>query len=1121
MKFNFKINKTGYLKVTVPLLVILLGVEIFLIAIGSVDAVFESNKNNFLYSVKIRNTVEEIDKIVERAEVNINMMSDVIALTYDSNNLYDRKYNVEYLKKIDAMTKSVLMNSPGVCGVWFQLNADVPFSSDMYGWYEYRDGKFVNLKQRFKRTDKRVINPKDDPYYYEAVKAKKTIWSEIYKDADTGKVMLSIARPIYKKSVLVGVAGVDISIADLHKALANMQSIFNSSEIYLLNGQGKVIVSQLNPLEENKYDNSYNFLYMFEKRPIHKESMAVFTDDGVQKTAILLALSNKYSVVITFPNSEIFRGFNRLFGIVYIFFAILFALIIVIFTSQNKIVRMNKKLENEKQTLRTIINSSPDMMLIKDLNGVYTDCNDKFLDFIDAKREDIIGTTDYDLFSKNEIDEIIKNDNIVKKDKKTITQEQQYIGPNGKKFYLEKNMVPLYNSDKEIIGILINAFDVTKREEEQEYLQRAKEAAENATMMKSNFLANMSHEIRTPMNGVLGFIQLLKDTNTSEEQAEFIEDAQKSSEMLLEIINDILDFSKIEANKLKMDNISFDIRSVIEDVTLMAASNAEKKQVEVDSLICSDVPQKVFGDPGRIKQVLNNLLGNAVKFTSKGEIIVYVKKVSDNEDTSVISFEVKDSGIGIEQDKLDLIFEAFAQADASMTRKYGGTGLGLAISKKLVDLMNGQFCVKSEIGKGSTFTFSIPFKKDKSIEQEYSNSKQSISGAKILIVNSNPTDSKVMRYYLSEENCAIVEAHSSEEALGLINNKNDKLSVIIIDYKIEKSEDGSLCKLIKENDASKDIPLILYTPLAQRGDAIWAKNAGFKGYLTKPIKKQLLIETVKMVLDEKSDLINNSLITKHLLKEKKFNSKSKILVVEDSKINCKLIIKILSKNGLSCNIATDGNQAIEAYKNKKYDLILMDCQMPILDGYEATKEIRSIEQSEKRQHVPIIAMTANAMVQDKEKCFKVGMDDYISKPIEIANLLNIMSKYIPIETPVATDSKPTEAKDTETIDYIVNKMVKELEFSKKEAIEIFADYLEFLPTAIREIEETVSKEDYIQLKKDAHKLKGSSANLRIEKIAQLGLELENAALAQNKEECTRIVNGIKSHYNKLDSLLSK
>lgn len=1098
--------------------VLLLGILFFIM--DSFAVVSETNANNLAYAVKTRDSLEKIDKILDEAESNLDLLSQAVYISYDTKQLKNPEYNFHYIKYIDEVSKEILLKAQIKDSIWFQLNTDIPFSNKINLWYRYKDGKIIK-----KRID-RKLTKQDDPYYFEAIKAKKMIWTSAYTDPDTNTPLLSVVEPIYKNGVLIGVAGVDTPILNMQNALKNIKNQFKGSDVFLIDKHKNLIASALND-EKRLLNYNYVFTGLYEQKAKNEHAIIQFIDDGQSKTAIMLAVSEIYNIIITFPNSEIFLGFARLFKTFGLIFSLMTALAVMTILNKKKILKTNEILKDEAHKLRTIIDSSPNTIIIKDKNGTYIDCNIKFTNMIGSTKENIIGAKDSDFFSKEELEELRKSDKLVIETKKTVIREFNYTKNKGEHFSVERHAIPLTDSKNEVIGILVIGFDITERKLEHKMLQMAKENAEKSTAMKSNFLANMSHEIRTPMNGVLGFIQLLKETNLLEEQAEFVNQAQKSSEILLDIINDILDFSKIEADKLQIDTISFDIRSIVEDVNVMGTLNAESKDVEVSSLICSDVPQKVYGDPGRVKQILNNLVSNAIKFTQEGEVVIYVKQISGDADNSVISFEVKDTGIGIEEDKLSLIFEAFTQSDTSMTRKFGGTGLGLAISKKLVDMMHGLIEVESEIGKGSTFTFTIPFKKDKRKNKRIESSIKLIEEAKILVVDSNPTDLKIIRYYLNEANCIIYEAASPKKALELINEHAQDFSVILIDYKMQNYGNEELSTLIKQNEFAKNIPLILYTSFAKRGDSALAKKKGFSGYLTKPIKKQELIEAISIIMKGEEDYDNPSFITKHLIKERKFDAKSKILVVEDSEINCKLILKILSNNGLSCDLALNGREAIEAFESNNYDLILMDCQMPILDGYEATKEIRKLGRHKK--HIPIIAMTADAMQSDRTKCFEVGMDEYISKPINIENLLNIISKYIKVEVEHEEDNfKLQEIEDRETIetyksnavDEIINEMMSELAFEKTEAIQFFADYLGFLPNAVLELETALIKSDFEELKKLAHKLKGSSSNLRIEKLAQYSINLEDAAKAGNINNCKTTINEIKAHMEYLNAIFT-
>lgn len=1082
----------------------------------SFAVVTETNANNLAYAVKTRDSLEDIDKVLEVAESNIDILSQAILISYDTSKISNYEYNANYIKTINPVAKAILLKTPIEDGIWFQLNTGIPFSNKINLWYRYKNGKIID-----ERTD-RPLNPTDDPYYFAAVKSKKMVWSDVYTDADIKIPMLSTVQPIYKNGVLIGVVGVDTSIKNIKKSLNYIKNQFEGSDVFLIDQKKNVIVSALND-EKKLLNYNYVFAGLYDQKSRNEHTIIQFIDNGQSKTAIMLAVSDYYNVIVTFPNNAIFLGFARLFKTFGLIFSIMAALAVMAMLNKKKILMTNKALKEEANKLRTIIDSSPNIIIIKDTNGTYIDCNIKLANMLGKEKEDILGRKDTEFFTKEQINDIRENDKIVLETKKTVIKEFSYIRKNGEPFSMEKHTIPLLDSNNEVIGLLIIGFDITDRKLEHEMLQLAKENAEKSTAMKSNFLANMSHEIRTPMNGVLGFIQLLKETNLLEEQAEFVNHAQKSSEILLDIINDILDFSKIEADKLQIDNISFDIRSIVEDVNVIGTLNAENKDVEVSSLICSDIPQKIYGDPGRVKQILNNLVSNAIKFTHEGEVIIYVKQISGDADNTVLSFEVKDSGIGIEEDKLSLIFEAFTQSDTSMTRKFGGTGLGLAISKKLVDMMGGQINVESKIGEGSTFTFTIPFKKDKRRNKKIDNSINTINGAKILVIDSNPTDSKIIRYYLNEANCIIYEANSPQNAFKIINEQKINFSVILIDHKMQHCEDGELSTLIKQNEFAKNIPLILYTSFAKRGDSALAKKKGFSGYLTKPIKKNELIDAISIIMQDPNDNDNENFVTKHLIKERKFDTKSKILVVEDSEINCKLILKILSNNGLSCDLALNGQEAVEAFEANNYDLILMDCQMPILDGYEATKQIRKIGRNNK--HIPIIAMTADAMQSDRSKCFEVGMDEYVSKPINIENLLNIISKYIKVEI----DNDETKASNSKIfviesagqnndVDKIINEMMSELAFEKTEAIQFFADYMTFLPNALLELEIALNEHNFEQLKKLAHKLKGSSSNLRIEKIAQLSIKMEEAVTERNIETCKTIINEIKKHIEYLNAI---
>lgn len=1114
--FKNKFNNVKYINVALPVLIVLLVAALLQFVVNSINIVSQTNRDNFAYTINIRNAAEEIDKIVERAEVNVNSVVDTISQTYDANKINDLSYNKKYIEIIDPIVKSGLINSPGVNGAWFQLNIDIPFSNIIYVWHGYDNGKLV----RFRQYNDRRLTPENDAYYFEAVKNKRVIWSDVYTDSDNGVKMMSICAPVYKNNFLIGVVGIDISIENLQEALKNMQNVFEDSEVFLLDYRNNVISSQYSP-KENDTNDAQIFIPLFNSAQSNsaktQEKFVEYDDSGVHKTAVMLGLSNKYNIVITFPNEKVFKGFSQLFGAIYLVFLILTVLAIFAYLNKKNLLSINKDLEVEKYKLRTIFDASPNLILVKDLNNTYIDCNNKLLEVMNLKKEDFVGKKDEDLFPSDAIEEIKLNDMIAMETGKMVVAETFHKDGFGNNLVLEKYIVPIFDSNNQVFCLFILGIDVTRRKMEKEYLLKAKEDAEKATQMKSNFLANMSHEIRTPMNGVLGFIQLLKETNPTEEQSEFILAAERASDMFLAVINDILDFSKIEAEKLQIEDISFDVRSVVEDVTIMGTTLAENKNLDVNSLICSDIPRRVFGDPARLKQILTNLVGNAIKFTHQGEVVIYVKLLSKKDGEALLSFEVKDTGIGIDEEKLNMIFDPFTQNDASTTRKYGGTGLGLAICKKLVDMKGGTISVESKVGEGSTFTVNIPHKIDTRESQDNLTDIKRFDGAKILVIDRNPTDQKIIRYYLNELNCVIYEATNPVNALSILAADNINISIILIEHKIQN--ETNISSIIKQNDKWKNIPLILYTSFAHKKDFESIEENNFKGFLIKPIKKQDLIETISAIINDDHEHSMDNFLAGNITK--KFNPNSRVLIVEDSDINCKLISKILENHGLLYDVAFNGLDAVDAFKNNEYDVILMDCQMPIMNGYEATRQIRDLEGPS--HHIPIIAMTANAFSKDEIKCHDAGMDEYVSKPLKIDKLLNVLSKYIEKvdsddfveECPrqnVNNEEKVVNDNERFSINDIVSGLVESIGFSQSDAIQFLVDYVGFIPDVIAEIDAAVEKESYEDLKNIAHKLKGASANLRINKISKLAEELETESQNDNMESCLGIINDLKKSF---------
>lgn len=541
--------------------------------------------------------------------------------------------------------------------------------------------------------------------------------------------------------------------------------------------------------------------------------------------------------------------------------------------------------------------------------------------------------------------------------------------------------------------------EIDERKKIERKLEKAIKDAELANKSKSEFLANMSHEIRTPLNGVMGVLNLLLTTDLNNEQLDLVETGKRSSDNLLTVINDILDFTKIEAGALDLEIINFNLRNSIEEVVELPAMMAHDKRVEFIYEIKHDTPNLLKGDPGRLRQILLNLTNNAIKFTSKGEVVLRVFAVKETNKAVKIRFEVKDTGIGIPDDKKDLIFDAFKQSDSSTTRQYGGTGLGLSISKKLTKLMDGEIGVESIYGEGSTFWFTALFKKQTKTKEENNFTPTSIREKRFLLVDDNKTNLEILKGYLESWGCFCDTVESGEMALTLMNavaKVKAPFDAAILDMRMPGMDGAELGQRIKSNPSLKDTNLIMLTSQGLRGDASKMEKIGFSAYLTKPIRRSQLFDCLVNILSSnektKKDR-NKNIVTKYSVSDER-RQNTRILVVEDNIVNQKIAVRMIEKFGFQAEVAANGKEALKALETFKYDIVFMDIQMPEMDGLEATKKIRDPESKVLDHNVNIIAMTAHAMKKDQDICIEAGMNDYTPKPIQPQDLINKIEKYL-------------------------------------------------------------------------------------------------------------------------------
>jgi PAS domain S-box-containing protein len=669
--------------------------------------------------------------------------------------------------------------------------------------------------------------------------------------------------------------------------------------------------------------------------------------------------------------------------------------------------------------------------------------------------------------------------------------------------------------------------DVTESRAAREALVRATEAAEAASRAKSSFLATMSHEIRTPMNGIIGMTLLLLDTVLGRVQREYAEAIHTSANSLLAIINDILDFSKIEAGKIEMESLEMELRSNVEDVGALMALQAAQKDLEVIVHIHSDVPQIVRTDPQRIRQCLLNLVGNAIKFTTAGEIVLEVRSLGRRGGKSVVRFEVRDTGIGIAPEAHADLFRPFTQADSSTTRKFGGTGLGLSIVKRLIELMGGEVGVHSELGKGSTFWFDLPLEP---LEPSGRSAQLRLygGGRRILIVDDNATHRLALSGQLESFGFtaqAVTSGALALEELHRADAAGEPYAAVLIDDPMSDMDDAMLGERIAAEPALGAARRIVLTSLDRAGDPARFAALGFAAYLTKPVRARELRECLEQVLmhdGEGWSTGTHPLVTRGVLTSAAALRQyvGHVLVVEDNPVNQKVAQKFLERMGCRVQVASDGTEAVEACSQEHFDLILMDMQMPRMDGLAATRAIRAREGGGRR--TPVVALTANVLAGQFQSCIEAGMDDVLTKPLEVARLQDVLERFIaPLpEVPSASVRQAGPELGSAPLDLarLANLAGTDTAFMS-ELVGVFRTSAALLLTELRRA--LASGPDRTQLLREAHRLKGASANVGAMGLRELAVRLESLAPAADREELGRCVEAIAAELAELDRFFSR
>jgi PAS domain S-box-containing protein len=793
--------------------------------------------------------------------------------------------------------------------------------------------------------------------------------------------------------------------------------------------------------------------------------------------------------------------------------------------------KIEEALAYERDLLRALLANIPDRIYFKDIDSRFLRCSVSLaqrLGLSDAKA--IEGKSDFDFHPRELAQEFYRDEQrIILTGQPLINKLEKQVSVDEQETWASVTKVPIRNQSGAVAGIVGISRDVTALKQAEAALEHARDAALESARVKSQFLANMSHEIRTPMHAITGMTGLLSATRLTAEQREYVETIRQSTETLLGIISDILDFSRLEAGKLAIEAIDFALRDTVETTLDLVAERAQAKGIELACWIEPTLPSHVRGDPGRLRQVLLNLLANALKFTDRGEVLLRLSRRNETAGTVTVHFAVKDTGIGIAPGAMARIFDAFTQADGSTTRKYGGTGLGLTISRQLVEIMGGKMGVESAPGQGSTFWFELTFEKQAGGIPSASRADSSLAGKRVLVVDESATLREILCHRFDSWQMVSASVANAAEALQHLQEAavaGMPVDLAVVELEMPQLDGLNLARKIKADPAISSTRIILLTELGHQPEAAVLQAAGIAGCLAKPVRESRLRQrTIEVLRDGASGEFLASEAESGLPSLSLPPSgapPARILVAEDNVVNQRVALKQLKRLGYQADTVSNGAEVLEAFKRERYQIVLMDCQMPEIDGYEVTRRIREQEKAAQDPALPptyIIALTAHALEDDRQKCVAAGMNDYLSKPLHLSELESVLQRAVlkvHAAVPSVLAPRGEDVLDRTVIDGLRGLREPGQPDPLKELAELF---LRDARPRVQKLEAALAEPDLGKAAAAAHALKGSASNLGARRLAGLCARLEIQAKAGELSEAANILLNVKSEFHRVEATL--